>query len=595
MALSPKTAALIAKARENHEKRMAELAAKQEQKPQLATYSAPPTPPQQHTKLIKVLTSASTFHQTVQGVEFNEKQLEAIELGMRAKSFCLIGAAGTGKTTTTREVLAQLCKMPHVAPIEKSTQYLQTGTPGIVIISFTNKAVNNIKKFLPPELADHCMTYHKLLEYAPVWYEEKNADGEDVKTMRFEPTFGPDNFLPHLSTVIVEEGSMVGVDLHQQLLNALPNPSQTQFIFLGDLNQLPPIFGPSILGFKLVDLQTVELTHVYRQALLSPIIELAHKIREGRGWYHDKSAKLPLERVTVDAGEHGVLRVIPWKKKIDKDVARNTALERFILPLITRPDYDFENTMILCPFNKSFGTILLNQSIASALAKQRNAEVWEVIARYRKSYWAIGDRVLHDRREAIIVNIFPTPGYDGPLPRAPSLHMNRRGQIPKELRTEEHHEIEKEKGMAVLEALEVGNDQGKNLASHTITVRFVDSNAEIQLNSAGAINSLLFSYVLTVHKSQGSEAKRVIILLHGSHNSMLSRELLYTAVTRAKHELIILCEPDRGEIYNSITKAAKSPEITGVTLKEKIAFFLRKMKEYKPSNQMELEGDEDES
>ncbi|HEY9663350.1 MAG TPA: ATP-binding domain-containing protein, partial [Allocoleopsis sp.] len=122
------------------------------------------------------------------------------------------------------------------------------------------------------------------------------------------------------------------------------------------------------------------------------------------------------------------------------------------------------------------------------------------------------------------------------------------------------------------------DDEATNDSSHTITVEFVDSGASKPLKSAGEINGMLFSYVLTVHKSQGSEWKRVFIFLHYSHNTMLSRELLYTAVTRARHELFVICEPDRKEIYNSITRAAKSPEIPGTTIAEKAAFFSAKKK-----------------
>lgn len=595
MAMSPKVAALIAKAKEEHAKKLAAQALQNASAPQRLEISKPSAaayPVAINGKLHEerthaVLTKSGSFHPSLPGIDLNDRQTEAVELAMRAKSFCMIGAAGTGKTTTEREIIAQVCRMPHVSMISKSTEWLSAGTPGVVIISFTNKAVNNIKKFLDPVLQNHCMTYHKLLEYRPVFYEEEGEDGEMKKTMQFEPTYHALNFLPHISVVIVEESSMVGTDLHQKLLDALPNPEQTQFIFLGDLNQLPPIFGPSILGFKLAELQVVELTHVYRQALLSPIIDIAHKIRTGLGWYHNKTNKLGTDVIIDDRGEHGKVTIIPWKKRIDKDVARNTLLIKYLIPLITSQEYDFENTMILCPFNKSFGTILLNKAIADALGKKRGATIFEVIARYQRTYWAVGDRVLVDRREAIITKIEPTPGYNGPIPSSPSPYMDRNGNIKREgIVIETGHPDDEKKlpngGIDVLDSLELGSvESGKNLASHTITVFFTETATELAISSAGGINSMLFSYVLTVHKSQGSEARKVIVLLHYSHNSMLSRELLYTAVTRARHELVILCEPDRGEIYNSLSKAAKSPEIEGVTLQEKIAFFTKKAKEYR--------------
>jgi hypothetical protein len=165
---------------------------------------------------------------------------------------CLIGAAGTGKTTTTKEVISQLVRLPHIQPIPGTTQYLAKDSPGIVIVSFTNKAVNNIKKQLPESLQRHCMTIHKLLEYAPV----RDLDG---RVLGFAPSFNQAAPLPWISCIIWEESSMVGTDLYGEVMDALPPGCSPQQIFLGDLNQLPPVFGYSILGFKLLELPVVEL------------------------------------------------------------------------------------------------------------------------------------------------------------------------------------------------------------------------------------------------------------------------------------------------------------------------------------------------
>jgi ATP-dependent exoDNAse (exonuclease V) alpha subunit len=580
-----KLQALVEKARKNHATRQASL-----QSAKLAEQNGTIShidPGNRATITEHVLTADDSFHKTIPGFDYNEKQMEAIELAMRAKSFNLIGAAGTGKTTTTREVIGQLVKLPHITPLQESTKWLAKESPGIVVISFTNKAVNNLKKFLPEELKRHCLTYHKLLQYEPVIYELEPGNPAGKKTMRFEPSFGPNAPLPHISCIIIEESSMVpgdpldrGSALHSVLRAALPNPDATQFIFLGDLNQLPPIFGPSVLGFKLLDLQTVELTHVYRQALESPIITLAHKIREGRG-FSDKTGRsqLTVEGFVDDRGEHGKVTIHPWKKKQESGNACKVA-QGFLIKLMQTGKYNVDEDIILCPFNKSFGTLELNKSIANYLGQQRGAEVFEVIARYQKNYWAVGDRVLVDRMEAKIIRIEPTPGYSGPVPASSSKTLDRWGRDSGDAKPDE--ELSAADAFNILDSLVVGNgdeEQTKNSASHTVTIEFLDTGTTKSFSDAGNLNSMLFSYVLTVHKSQGSEWKRVFILLHSSHNSMLSRELLYTAVTRARHELFIICEPDKGEVYNSITRAAKNPEIHGVTLKEKAAYFTRKAKE----------------
>jgi len=610
MALSPKMQALVEAARIKEQNRQAAIKAASEplkagdnavtgaraSTPSLTNLHLTPT-----AKSISVgfVLSGTQNYQSVTGVPLNEKQQQAVELAMRGQSFNLCGAAGTGKTTTTREIIGQLVKMPHVTALTGSTRYLTANEPGVVIISFTNKAVNNIKKQLPKDLQSHCLTYHKLLEYKPIgcfdpmelealgYGNQFDEEGNPVrKGGMFIPSWNKNCKLPHISTVIVEESSMVDTDLHQKLLDALPDSINTQFIFLGDLNQLPPIFGPSILGFKLVEQQTVELTHVYRQALLSPIITLAHKIREGRGWSGrlEESAGLVID----DNGEHGKVTIQPWKKKITSGSATLTMLDKFLIPMITRPDYDFENTVILCPFNKSFGTIALNKGIAHALGRKRNALVYEVVARYTRTYWAVGDRVIVDRQEAIITKIEPTPGYDGPIAKPPSYTMDRSGfdgdadvQNP----NDEDDILNQTDDWDVLDSLILPGEglETKNAPSHIVTVQFIDTGEVVNLDTAGQINGMLFSYVLTVHKSQGSEWRKVIILLHYTHNTMISRELIYTAVTRARHELHIICEPDRGlkdkHVTNSLTRAALNPEIKGITLAEKAEFFQYKKKQ----------------
>lgn len=519
---------------------------------------------------VNTVLSDTAKHAQSSRMEFNPEQLAAIELGLQGKSFCLIGAAGTGKTTVTQELIARLQRAAHMRPLADSTKHLTSGAPGIVICGFTNKAVNNIRKKLPANLQGHCITIHKLLEYAPTYYEVVGAEGQMRTTMRFEPSRFASNPLPHISTIIFEESSMIGTDLYKQVLEALPRPAATQFIFLGDLNQIPPVFGPSILGFKLAELLTVELTHVYRQALESPIISLATAIRTA-------SEDVPLNLLTTvktDKGEHGNLTIHPWKKRIDKDSAI-VVMRNFLNKMIDSKEYDPKEDMILCPFNKSFGTIELNKIIADKLAKDSGSTVYEVIARYTKSYWSIGDRVLVDRHEAVITKITNTVGYIGKLPRTESKTLDRWGFDPES--DTPTNELTADQILNVLDTLGGSeDDEAKNLASHTITVYFPDLDESRDLNTAGEINSMLLGYCLTIHKSQGSEWQRVFLFLHDSHATMISRELIYTAVTRAKHSLYIVCEGNTSGKMNSLERAAQRPIIPGITLQEKIAYFADK-------------------
>lgn len=569
--MNPKLLALVEAARAKH---AAAQAAKQQQTTAGtagADTSNPSTFKQSNVvSAISTVLSDTDKHAQTSKLSFNPEQLAAIELGLQGKSFCLIGAAGTGKTTVTQELIARLQRAAHMRPLADSTKHLNQGAPGIVICGFTNKAVNNIRKKLPTNLQGHCITIHKLLEYAPTYYEVVDDEGQMKTTMRFEPSRFAGNPLPHISTIIFEESSMIGTDLYKEVLEALPRPSSTQFIFLGDLNQIPPVFGPSILGFKLAELLTVELTHVYRQALESPIISLATAIRTA-------SDDVPVSLTTTvktDKGDHGNLTIHPWKKRIDKDSAI-LVMKNFLNKMIDSKEYNPAEDMILCPFNKSFGTVELNKIIADKLAKDSKATVFEVIARYTKSYWAVGDRVLVDRHEAVITKITNTVGYVGKLPRTESATLDRWGYDPES--DTPTNELTADQILNVLDSLGGSeDDEAKNLASHTITVYFPDLDESRDLNTAGEINSMLLGYCLTIHKSQGSEWQRVFLFLHDSHATMISRELIYTAVTRAKHSLYIVCEGNTSGKMNSLERAAQRPIIPGITLQEKIAYFADK-------------------
>jgi ATP-dependent exoDNAse (exonuclease V) alpha subunit len=534
--------------------------------------------------------------------EWNEQQTAAIHSFMAGKSFCLIGAAGTGKTSTLKGAVASATLNSLIPILETSTKHLSIGKPGIVLTSFTNMAVRQIAKHFSRDVT--CVTIHKLLEFAPVYYEITKEDGTIGKTMRFEPMRNRANPLPRkLYKIVVDESSMVEVALIKMLEDALPDPSAVQWIYLGDLNQLPPVYGQAILGKKLMELPIIELTTVYRQALLSPIISLATKMKDGLA--------IPVsEKIVEDCGEHGKLTIHPWGKALHWEDALNKASD-FCKAAIQQKELDPFKDIILCPFNVNLGCIELNSRIADWLGRTRNAVVYEVIAGFKTHYYAIGDKVLVNKREAVITNISRNRSYSGKRPINPDTHIidrwggakkrvNHEGlsaaQIAELAATPESNEdID-----ALLASLSTTNtvvEDRKTSSSHQITVRFINGTDPTKwtphdsvlddelyelatLESASEVNDMLFAYAITVHKSQGSEWRKVFLILHtnglGSHAQMCSRELIYTAITRAAQELYLICDPDRGMKAGTLTKAAKSPRLKGNTLAEKLVSLKEK-------------------
>lgn len=534
----------------------------------------------------------------------NEKQMAAYDLAMAGKSFCLIGAAGTGKTTSMKKITRDLIDKGHIPMLTESTKHLRVGHPGIVVLSFTNKAVNNIRRSVDPRIKVHTLTCHKLLEFRPVKYDIPDEEkGGYRTTMKFEPSRTRDNPLPvGLKLIIWEESSMLGTALYNMVRDAMGHNYQE--IFLGDIQQLPPVFGAAVLGFKMNELEDkcIELTEVYRQALESPIIKLAWKILEGNP--HDFDPKVirekdaetgkvrlicpALQNMNYSDPVHGSLEFRIWQTATDETkalLATQMAFRKFYHDGTYNPYKD----IILCPMNIKYGTIEINKLLAQYFSILRKEPVHEIVAGYEKVYYAVGDRVLVGKEDAFIETIEPNPAYLGKIGYCiPSVYLDRWGiqqtptsgeeilahQAAEGIRDEEQAEyfLEGDGDIGDIEG-----DSRVNAASHIVTCRFSYSNEITILDSASQLKppNFLGGYCLTVHKFQGSEEERVYILLHTMHAKMVRRELLYTAVTRARKHLIIMCE------NTSFSKGVSRQAIKGNTIAEKAEIFKGKLEDIK--------------
>ena len=511
--------------------------------------------------------NVSTTDKYGNSITYNNAQQAFIDLASSGASACLIGAAGTGKTTCMKGTVSALIQKPFTGILQNHDhRYLPHGVPGIVVCAYTRRATNNIRRNMDESMKGNCITIHKLLEYGPEYFTVIDDDGNERTSMRFQPMRNAENPLPQeITTIIFEESSMIGTSLYNEVLDALQH--KVQIIFLGDIQQLPPVFGPAVLGFKLSELPTIELTEVYRQALESPIIRLAHRILSGK----------PIPPNELQDWNVPGLQITPWKKKIEAENAL-TVSEKLFTKLYDQGKYDPENDIILIPFNKSYGTTEINKSIANELAKRSERVVWEVVSGFIKSYFSIGDKVLFDREDAIILDIYPNPSYTGVPTQRESTYLDYWGHINKPKSTGDSGsssmddaDKSEEDIDFILGQVAASDEDRVTQSSHHIKLRMMDSDTEKTITKAAEVNVLILGYALTVHKSQGSEWEKVFLLFHNSHATMMQRELLYTAVTRAKKELFIICEPD------TFTNAVKSQRIKGNTLLEKAEYFKGKL------------------
>ena len=540
-------------------------------------------------------------------IELNEKQTNAVQMAIDGKSFVLTGEAGTGKSTTIEAVLMSLLHhhKDQVSDVDYRRNDRSGGRimgPSCCVCAYTRKAIGNVARIISHNLGLHAemegalQTVHNLLEYSPVivW-----SDKQEREVKVFKPQRGQWNPLS-ITHLIIEEASMLGLDLWEELRAAL-NPG-VQIIYVGDINQLPPVFGKSVMSYALTKLPIVHLDTVYRQALDNPIIANAHAVLHGKdmaeappavkwikGNSKNKTAQ-PQETMSRAMGEFfklgltNQLRIDTWdeaesiyqqltleeRAKVDKPKSKKQIVAESKDKILYNPEED----VVLIPFNKNaMGTKMINYRIAQHLGEQRQAEVFEIIAGYEKHYLAVGDKVLCNKMEGIITKISGNMQYMGKSPMKSSINLSRFGfyigkaaeAAAAEMAGDDFDDIDVE--LDVLSTIDE-NEERTQAASHMVTCE-LETGQSYTLSSAGEFNGQIFQlgYALSIHKSQGSEWRRVFLLFHKSHSTMLSRELLYTAMTRAREELVIVARPEL------ITKAIRSPRIKGNSLKEKIEYF----------------------
>lgn len=298
--------------------------------------------------------------------------------------------------------------------------------------------------------------------------------------------------------VIVDEMSMVDIELMYALLQAVPKGKR--LILVGDADQLPPV-GP---GFPFSDmlrskeLPTVCLTEIFRQARESLIVMNAHRVNQG---------EMPdLRTVTSDfffmrrPNEAGVESLI-------RDLCTTRLPKNMGIPS--------DQIQVLSPTRKgAVGTVSLNHMLQAALnppgPNRKEKQFGDYIFRE-------GDRVMQIRNNYDIM-------------------------------------WKKVDGSAIGTGIfngDVGIIQAIDPAAETLTIQFDDREADYDFTMLGELEP---AYAMTVHKSQGSEYRAVILCLWNGSPYLLSRSILYTAITRARELLILV---GREETVAVMTQNAK--------------------------------------
>lgn len=283
--------------------------------------------------------------------------------------------------------------------------------------------------------------------------------------------------------VIIDELSMVDIVLFSSLLDALP--IGCRLVMVGDSDQLPPVGAGNVLHDMINSkaLPVVELKEVFRQAMESLIVTNAHKIVKG---------ELP-EITRTDKDFFFLERNAPLS-------AAKTVAELCSARLPKAYKYSpTEDIQVLCPSRKGeAGTVNINKLLQSALNPS---------AKHKREH-TFGQRIFREGDKLMQIK----NNYNIPWTSA-----------------------EKE-GLGVFNG-DIGMLEKIDEGAHTLYVKFDDRLAEYPFEGS---NELEHAYAVTVHKSQGNEFEAVVMPVTGVVDQLAYRNLLYTAVTRAKKLMVLV-------------------------------------------------------
>ena len=323
------------------------------------------------------------------------------------------------------------------------------------------------------------LTIHRLLEISFI--------GQENSTQSFNRN--EENPL-EADVVIIDEVSMVDIMLMKSLVKALM--PGTRLILVGDVDQLPSVGPGNVLSdiINSKEIKVVKLNEIFRQARESAIVMNAHRINSG---------EVPI--LNEKGKDFFFIR-----KGAQEDVIKTIVeLTKTRLPKFAKCS-SIKDIQILTPMRKSpLGVHSLNKELQEELnppSKHKKEK------EFRDTLFREGDKVMQIKNNYNIAWKILNK-YNYPLDEGVGIFNGDTGII-----TEINNRLEK------------------------ITIKF-DDNKEVEYDYTN-LEELELAYAITIHKSQGSEYPLVILPIHSGPPMLLSRNLLYTAVTRAKKYVVVV-------------------------------------------------------
>jgi RecD/TraA family predicted helicase len=297
--------------------------------------------------------------------------------------------------------------------------------------------------------------------------------------------------------LIIDEASMIDIYMFNHILNAVDNDCRV--IIIGDIAQLESVQCGNVFYdlIKSREYNMVIYKEVYRQAKESGILTIANEVRKGNSYYFKELLKTKNHFETNEEGN--VIGFINIKDNFnlflnDKQNMMNKLLGNYKQSI---EKYGVENVLVISPYKKGdLGVRNINESIKKIVNNKDGIEIKGVL-------FSIGDKVKH------IKNDYEREQYD-----------------------KKNYDI-------TLNEYGVFNGDFGIIVDIQDEIIFVDYEDKI-IKYEYPYNDLELAYAITCHSSQGSQADLVIGIMDISHYINLKRNLLYTMITRAKKNFILI-------------------------------------------------------
>lgn len=434
-------------------------------------------------------------------------QVAAVEHALTSRAIALTGGPGTGKTTVTRAIIAGW----------------EAARLAVACCAPTGKAAQRMKE----QTGREASTIHTLIGLGAGGDKPRHDDGQPIFNRDGEWLRGGPI---EANAVVVDETSMVDVRLAAMLLRALPE--DCRLLIVGDVDQLPSI-GPGRLLFDLIaagTLPVMRLTQIHRQASESRIPYVARDLKAGQ---------LPDLSVTGTDFTH-------WETgevfSDDEDTRLSAVVDRLIR-VVTSPEdsitikkgIPIQDVQVLAAQYKGpCGVVTLNWALQERLNPTQSRDGDVMIGR---TYSArLGDRVIHVQN-----NYELGPVFNGEMGYVAACDPNGLRTVDFDLETllwsgkmpetEDGEPLVDDDGEPVYGGVVTDDGTLEWKVPRVLVVDFGDRRIAYTRTEA---RQLELGYCITVHKSQGSQFKAVVLALHCSNPWMLTRPLLYTAITRAE-------------------------------------------------------------